>query len=256
MIYIIDGMLYVRRELEKDFTGRAPRKIINAMLSMQPGDVALWCWDAPGSRATRQKIYPAYKAKRMPHPDDIWPLIKLVRAALVHTPALQFECPTFEADDIIGTLLRKYPDVQKHVHSTDRDLSQAFDTKTTADFDCKIRPEHVRLYKTCVGDPSDCITGIPGFGEKTWADADKKQLHYLIQNFIKKGEAENGNREYDKLTSRVRRWLDYWPNIQTLEAMWQITGLYPVPEDVLTKGMTPGHREPEKADAILKEFRH
>lgn len=66
MIYIIDGMLYVRRELEKDLTGRAPRKIINAMLSMQPGDIALWCWDAPGSRQRRQELYPAYKGKRSP----------------------------------------------------------------------------------------------------------------------------------------------------------------------------------------------
>lgn len=258
MLYIIDGMHYVRRELETDFTGRAPRKIINDMLAMQTGDTALWCWDAPGSRKTRQDIFPAYKSKRLPHPDNIWPLIDLVRKALVHTPALQFIVPTFEADDIIGTLLRKYPAEQKYVRSTDRDLSQAFDDNTRADFTLKVRPEHVRLYKTCVGDPSDCIPGIPGFGEKTWESVNHNELLLTVMSLSNPaaGMRPESDATFEQLPRRVQNWLSQPANQATLAAMWQITGLFDVPEDQLIKGMTPGRREPEKADAILKQFRH
>ena len=110
-VRVYDGLNYVRRLLEKD--GRAPRNIINSMIILPPTDVAIWCWDAPNAKASRQKVFPAYKANRLPPPDNLWPTVDLIRRGLAHTRAIQMKVDGFEADDLIATICRTY---QEPIH--------------------------------------------------------------------------------------------------------------------------------------------
>lgn len=89
-----------------------------------------------------------------------------------------------EADDIIGYLSRKiyndYDDSQVYVMSSDNDFLQLVNDRTflfsptkkiTYDVDSVIKnygvhPENFLLYKTLIGDSSDNIPGVTGFGEK------------------------------------------------------------------------------------------
>lgn len=183
MIYIIDALFHVRRELERDVTGRAPRRIINDMLATQAGDVNIWCWDGAGAKKRRQAIFPAYKSKRLPHPDNIWPMVNLLREGLAFTPSVQITVPTYEADDVIATIVRAYPVTNKHIRSQDRDLSQLFDGHTSADFTTELPPDDVRLYKTLVGDASDNIPGVKLFGQKGWAQLTPQTKHQLKAAF-------------------------------------------------------------------------
>ena len=42
----------------------------------------------------------------------------------------RYECEGIEADDIIGSMAKKYPDVEIHILSSDRDLLQLIDPTT------------------------------------------------------------------------------------------------------------------------------
>ena len=100
----------------------------------------------------------------------------------------RLELPTYEADDIIGTLatLGEQTDFEKiHIITGDKDLLQMADEKTTVHITRKgvtdiesftpeavfakyeLSPSQIVDLKGLMGDPSDNLTGIPGVGEKT-----------------------------------------------------------------------------------------
>ncbi len=131
----------------------------------------------------RAKIYPEYKATRDRMPDDL-----RAQEAVFYELFASLGIPTiaiggFEADDIIGTLAtRLSQDVQNSVYivSGDKDLYQ-FVGENVAVYDTMKRvvarrkeavekfgvpPERVVDYLAIVGDSSDNIPGIPGFGPK------------------------------------------------------------------------------------------
>jgi hypothetical protein len=246
-------MQVVREKLETDKTGRAVRGIINSMFALRPGDAAIWCWDAPHSRQRRQSLYPKYKANRKPHPDNIWPMIDLIKETLQHTNAIQVMAAGYEADDVIATLVRQNPSVRKLIHSTDRDLAQLFDHQTSATFETKIAPSDIRLYKTCVGDPSDNITGIPGFGKQTWETTCKAELEQMISSVILGGDWAC-HPIIECLPTRVRNWLSDPVNRGELKTLWEIVGLYDVPPILMNAGLKPGVRDDAKADALLRKY--
>ena len=123
-VHLYDGIAVIRRDLESDQLGRAPRKIFLDMMAVKPTDVAVWCWDGQGAKQWRQAIYPAYKAKRVPQPDSVWATIKMMRNVLRYTKALQVTAPEFEADDLIAHYAQQ-ANAASHVkiHSVDKDLS-------------------------------------------------------------------------------------------------------------------------------------
>ena len=168
-LHLYDGIAVVRRDLESDSMGRVPRKILNDMFALPKGDVAIWCWDGKGAKAYRQRTYPAYKAKRLPQPDGVWKTITMIQDMLRHTPALQVTIPEYEADDLIAYYVGF--GVPTKIHSVDRDLSALLvSNNITATFSPinGVSAGWVQFYKSTVGDQSDNLKGIPGFGEKTW----------------------------------------------------------------------------------------
>lgn len=251
---IIDAMNYIRRVFEKDVSGRAPRTMVNEALA-SPNEVQIWVWDAPGAKATRQQILPSYKAKRLPPPENIWPIIDLISEALTHTSALQVKVPRFEADDVIASLVRRFPSESKLIVSNDADLRQLLvvpNTKIEAKPNrYNVEPKYVRLFKTCVGDASDNVPGIPGFGQKTWEAVDKAALDQNIKALISDGVAHIGELG---LPQRCINWLNETHNQKTLADMWTVVGLWDVPADLINKNTRVGKRDPFKANSILAEF--
>ncbi len=140
------------------------------------------CFDSPG-KTHRQEKFNAYKIQRPVMPRDLIdqiPVIKEVVAA--HNLAL-FECPGFEADDIIATLARAaaQKDIEVVIVSDDKDMYQlagehlAFfsarkgalweyaDVKEYLGFD----PRRMTDFIALAGDNSDNIPGVKGIGEVT-----------------------------------------------------------------------------------------
>lgn len=132
----------------------------------------------------RHKMYDGYKATRKPMPDDlavqVEPLKKLLKA--MNIAICQKE--GIEADDILGTLSKKF-DVHSYLYTGDRDSYQLVDDKTDVHFtkrgvsdllklnksnfksEIGIEPAQVVDLKSLMGDSSDNIPGVPGIGEKT-----------------------------------------------------------------------------------------
>lgn len=251
---IIDAMNYVRRVFEKDLSGRAPRTIISEVLATT-NEAQIWVWDAPGAKATRQQILASYKAKRLPPPENIWPIIDLISEALTHTSALQIKVPRFEADDVIASIVRRYPQEDKLIVSNDADLRQLLVVPNTR-IEAKpnrfnIDPKYVRLFKTCVGDASDNVAGIPGFGVKTWEAVNKKALDENIKALISGGVAHVGELG---LPQRCVNWLN--ENSLTLIDTWTVVGLWDVPIDLINKNTRVGKRDPQRANLVLSQFYH
>ncbi|MCF0111354.1 MAG: DNA polymerase I, partial [Erysipelotrichaceae bacterium] len=90
-----------------------------------------------------------------------------------------------EADDIIGTTVKRYPDWDINILSSDRDLLQLIDatssvwlmkkglteivemTEESLYEELKIKPLQITDLKGLMGDASDNIPGVPKVGEKT-----------------------------------------------------------------------------------------
>lgn len=132
----------------------------------------------------RHKKYEEYKMHRKPMPDALitqMPVIKeVVRAYNIPI----FEKEGFEADDIIATLSRKLAgkSLDVFIVTGDKDALQLVDPhvrvysthKEGLVYDAEkvierygVGPDKIVDLLALMGDASDNITGIPGFGEKT-----------------------------------------------------------------------------------------
>src|SRR5205823_9526096 len=141
-------------------------------------------FDAPG-KTFRDDWYPQYKATRTPMPDDlsvqIAPLHELIRAH--GWPLLMIE--RVEADDVIGTLVRRAEaqGIESLVSTGDKDLAQLVTPHVTlvntmsnekldqagvvAKFG--VRADQVLDLLTLTGDAIDNIPGVAKVGPKTAA---------------------------------------------------------------------------------------
>jgi hypothetical protein len=176
---------------------------------------------------------------------------------LQHTPALQVEVPRFEADDVIATLVRKFPREKKFIVSNDADLRQLLVVPNT-EIEAKeptfaVEPEHIRLFKTFVGDYSDNIPGVPGFGKKTWTEVDKAALAKALNTYFSKHDPQ-----WEKLglPKRCINWLmmPHQRHDEFVRDMWTVVGLWNVPDDLIEKNTIVGKRDPLKVAELLAPF--
>ncbi|RJR12886.1 hypothetical protein C4585_02910 [Candidatus Parcubacteria bacterium] len=145
--------------------------------------------DLPGS-TVRHELFEAYKAKRIKAEPEL--IRQLERAPEVFKAfgIPVYASPGFEADDIIGTIVRQVREEEDSVDiiisTGDMDTLQLVEDKRVQVYtlrkglndtvlydEDRVRerygfgPEHVIDYKALRGDPSDNIPGIRGIGEKT-----------------------------------------------------------------------------------------
>lgn len=132
----------------------------------------------------RHVAYADYKATRKPMPEDLRPQIDLLKTVLDTMKIARFEKAGIEADDIIGTLAKRYK-FETIIITGDKDSFQLVDETTSVYFTRRgisdteiysaenfkektgIEPLQVIDLKGMMGDSSDNIPGISGVGEKT-----------------------------------------------------------------------------------------
>ena len=135
----------------------------------------------------RHKDYEAYKAGRKPTAPELRPQFDLVRECLTAMGVRQLTCPSFEADDILGTIARRCEEAgigallvtgdrdsmqlvsqTSHVLYTKRGVSDVVRYTPEKVFeDFGVTPAQIPDLKGLMGDSSDNIPGVPGIGEKT-----------------------------------------------------------------------------------------
>ncbi len=153
------------------------------------------------AKTFRHKMYDEYKGTRKPMPEDLRPQIPLLKKVLETMGISTFELAGFEADDIIGTLAKRYKG-ETVILTGDKDSFQLVDESTSVYFTKRgitdtdiysidnftektgIIPSQVIELKALMGDSSDNIPGIPGVGEKTALSLIQKygSLENIYQN--------------------------------------------------------------------------
>jgi DNA polymerase-1 len=147
---------------------------------------AIAAFDPPGPTFRHEK-FPDYKAQRSRAPEELRAQFPWAREVVEALGIPIVEIPTFEADDVIGTLAQKAEaagldviiltgdlDVLQLVTEHIRVFASRRGLSDTIIYDVdKVRerygfePPLVVDFKALQGDPSDNIPGVPGIGEKT-----------------------------------------------------------------------------------------
>jgi DNA polymerase-1 len=158
----------------------------------------------------RHEVFEAYKATRRATPDDLLPQIPFIKDIVRGFSIPVLEKQGLEADDIIGTLARKYEakGMKTVIVSGDKDMMQLIsddivmiDTMKDVTYDVEavkkrfgVGPEKVAEILGLAGDQSDNIPGIPGIGPKN--------AHRLIEEF---GSVEGVLANVDKVRNPKTR---------------------------------------------------
>ncbi len=160
--------------------------LLDILNNQQPTHVAVaFDTEAP---TQRHRDYAEYKATRQAMPEDISQALPHVRRMVEAFRIPILICDGYEADDIIGTLVRRAEKqgFESYMVTPDKDFGQLVDAKTFLYKPSRMgegvevlgvpeiqkrwgvqRPEQVIDVIALMGDASDNIPGVPGIGEKT-----------------------------------------------------------------------------------------
>ncbi|MCH8865216.1 MAG: exodeoxyribonuclease IX [Proteobacteria bacterium] len=195
MQYLIDASVYVYRAYYSmpDDMVDGEGNPINAlygycrflgdfMEQVNPEYVAV-LFDESLSKSFRTKIYPEYKANRDPAPPELKRQFEQCRRFTRALGVMEFACPTYEADDLIGTLVKHGRSVDRPstIVTRDKDLAQLVGKDDVFwDFAGRgklgyeripevfgVWPEQIADFLALAGDAVDNIKGVPGVGKKT-----------------------------------------------------------------------------------------
>jgi len=141
-------------------------------------------FDGPDNKRSRTEIYADYKAQRQPIPDDLPQQIIWADQYCQLAGIPRLSIPGVEADDVIGSVAKwaQEQGARVYIVSSDKDLAQLVTPQISLINPFKegrvIDPEGVEEiyglppskiidYLAIMGDTSDNIPGLPGFGPKT-----------------------------------------------------------------------------------------
>ncbi len=161
------------------------RMLIKLIQEEKP-DYLVVAFDPP-HKTFRFEMFPDYKANRLKMPDDLRPQIDEIKRMVAELGIPVLESPDHEADDVLGSIAKKYssPSLKVVLVTGDKDAYQLVDDniiiyankKGIAEHEMYdrdaiakklgITPAQVIDYMALVGDTSDNIPGVRGIGEKT-----------------------------------------------------------------------------------------
>ena len=144
------------------------------------------CFDTP-VKTFRKTLFADYQAHRPPSKDEFIKQIPIIQNMVDESGITRMEKPGFEADDVIGTLSKRFgsQDVRVLILTGDRDIMQLVDEhiyvitpKVGVSSIVLYNPEAVKAkmlvppaqipdLKALAGDPSDNYKGVKGIGPKT-----------------------------------------------------------------------------------------
>ena len=158
--------------------------MINKAISLLEPKHVLVAWDT-GKPTFRHEQFEAYKGTRKEVDEQLKVQFSMVREFLDAYNIYRYEQEGVEADDIIGSLAKQYPDHKIHILSSDKDLLQLIDNTTDVLLMKKgisemqivdekelfemmqLTPQQIIDFKGLSGDSADNIPGVKGIGEKT-----------------------------------------------------------------------------------------
>ncbi len=157
-----------------------------AMETIQP-DYALVAFDR-AEPTFRHQEYEAYKGTRQKAPTELLDQFSLIHDLLDAMNFPWLEIPGFEADDIMGSLGKRFAEenIEAYLLTGDRDAYQLVAPKVRVLYTSRkgmsdlqitdekwikeqyvLTPKQLIDVKALMGDASDNIPGVPGIGEKT-----------------------------------------------------------------------------------------
>lgn len=221
--------------------------------------------DAPGN-TFRHDEFEEYKATRGETPDEILSQLEFVRDLADAFDIETIELAGYEADDVIGTVVReaKEKGIESIIVTGDLDSLQLVEPGVTVmvtkkgvtDIDMydpdrvKERygfgPEHVIDYKAIVGDTSDNIPGVKGIGDKG--------AKLLIEQF---GATENMLEKLDEVPDKLRKKIEE-SRESMIKSKWLATIDRNAPIDIAFQPYKPSEETLQKSSAMLErlEFRN
>lgn len=167
--------------------------IFNVLEKEKP-DYILVAFDTK-DKTFRHKMFDDYKGQRKKPPVELIEQFETARELLDAMNIERYEVSGFEADDIIGTLSKKYKDIQMNILTSDQDMLQLVDDNTNVllmkkgvsnikeisidnfEEEYEIKPSQVVDLKAMMGDSADNIPGIPGIGKITGLKLVKNTIH-------------------------------------------------------------------------------
>jgi DNA polymerase-1 len=207
--------------------------------------------------------YPAYKAQRDEMPEELAAAIPHVKALCraFHIPVLEID--GFEADDIIGTLVKRAEPAgfESFMVTPDKDFAQLLSNQTfmwkpgrkgndhevinlekLPDIWGVAEPHQIIDLLGLMGDASDNIPGIPGIGPKT--------AQKLIAEF---GSIENLIAGASRLKGRQKELVETHSD-QALLSKELATIIIDVPVDVTWDDLVLSRRDDEAIKTLFNEF--
>lgn len=221
---IIDGNSLINRAFYglpplKSLSGKqcgAVYGFVNMMMSVitQEKPKYLVCVFDAGKHTFRHDMYAEYKGTREGMPEDLHEQLLTLKELLKAMGIEILEIPEIEADDIIGSLTRKFNE-EFMLISGDKDLLQLIDDHVTVWLTQKgissvlkvdrkvlkeefnIEPYQVIELKAIMGDASDNIPGVSGIG--------KVGAHKLIEEY---GDLDNVYKNLENIKGSTRTKLE------------------------------------------------
>lgn len=158
--------------------------LLQKLLDEQRPDYIVIASDSK-AKTFRHDLYPQYKANRGEMPEDLAKQIAPLYELFAALGCMVIKQPGFEADDLIGSLVRQFAsdDVHCYIVSGDKDFMQLVDENVflltpgkggesvLIDHDgvlakFGVPPEQVRDVLALMGDSSDNVPGVRGIGPK------------------------------------------------------------------------------------------
>ena len=155
--------------------------MIVKLLKEKNPDHIVFCYDRK-EPSFRKNLYTEYKAHRTEMPDDLQVQMPYLKKVANLFGIADLEVPSFEADDLIGTIAKmaEKEDYEVYIVSGDKDFCQLispqvflYDTMKEVTYDARlvkekhgVGPEHFIDFLAITGDTSDNIPGISGIGPK------------------------------------------------------------------------------------------
>lgn len=225
--------------------------LVQRCLALHRGfHTVIWVFDGFDSRKPRRDLLPNYKdtAARAKAKTDTgkYELLRTFKQEdlPLHGGILIAERPYTEADDFIRKLAIVLSNDETYIEiaSNDADLLNLSYLTNVKQPQAKL-PESVThaweldLYKTLVGDSSDNIKGLKGFGAKAWQglSLDQRQVLYNlfkddvqtfenVSNFL----PEETNKQIKLIKSLANNWSD-------LKIYWKVVNYIEIPDDEVMK---------------------
>ncbi len=194
-LYLVDGSSYLFRAFFVPNLRRLTSKnghptgvmygvtnMLQRMLDEYDPEYMVVVFDAKG-KTFRHDMYAEYKANRPPMPDELRMQLQPTKDLIKAMGIPMLEIPHVEADDVIGTLVKKAEvlGVETLVSTSDKDLAQLVSdhvtlVNTMSDYVMDeagvmekfgVRPDQIIDYLALIGDSSDNIPGVNKVGPKT-----------------------------------------------------------------------------------------